>query len=115
MAWLKKDIMYKVVRHHRLSLYRPGERIISECERFRRQYSRGEILHYVKGETVVSKNGLCECDNDCCRGIHAHTTREEAGYMMKEDDDIIIRVKGKWWSPFRGSTKVRAERVEVLD
>lgn len=120
MAYLKEEVMYKVVQSnwliHRSSVFSPSQRQASECSRskkLKKPIGCGKVLRYQPGTTVISPNGLCKCNDECCRGIHAYRTKKEAEDVM--GNNIVIRVKGKWWSPYRGSSKVRSLQVEVLD
>lgn len=73
--------------------------------------SRGEIISYRPGEVVKSPNGVCRKQrHECCRGIHAYSSRKEAK-ANRYPNNVIIPVYAVRW---HGSgKKCRASRVWV--
>ena len=72
---------------------------------------RGLILEYSSGKVTYSPNGVCEIEgHDCCRGIHAWRTKEDAQKRVSTSGVIVIVYAMKWYGV---GDKCRTQRVWV--
>ena len=119
MPYIKKKIAYKVVTADYQSPFRSHDRSLGCDESLGAMPSgprTGRILKYQIGKEVVSPNGLCECDDLCCRGIHAYSSLEKAKLRLStSNQEFVVELQAEqWWKPRRNEPFLRAEKVKVV-